>query len=207
MREPFATLAAERLLSTDGVTLEWLCKLVRDFDERKGMYQFGVGFELTPKGSDLAHETAAEGRSHETSQRQEHHALRSATNKIFISYASEDEDVAIALTNYLEDAGYPCWISFRDVDSGEDYRTSILGAIAAARFLVLIHTSHANLSFDVANELLLARKREKRRFVLKLDDSEPGGPLEYELATVQWIDCRAGREAGFERLAKRAKVL
>jgi hypothetical protein len=72
----------------------------------------------------------------------------------------------------------------------------------------VLYSQHANQSFDVANELLLARKRNKRRFVLKLDATEPDGPVEYELGSVQWIDCREDRKAAaFEQIARRARLL
>jgi hypothetical protein len=64
-----------------------------------------------------------------------------------------------------------------------------------------------NTSFDVATELLLARKRRRKRFVLRTDDTEPAGPVEYELATVQWVDCRSDRQAAFERIAQRSALL
>src|SRR5262249_32662319 len=106
-----------------------------------------------------------------------------ANKKAFVSYATEDEEIAVDLVKYLEDTDCPCWISFRDVDPGEDYRASIVAAIAEVRFLVLVYSAHVNTSFDIATELLLARKRNKRRFVVKVDASEPDGPVEYELAT------------------------
>jgi hypothetical protein len=74
-------------------------------------------------------------------------------------------------------------------------------------FLVLIYSEHVNTSFDIATELILARKRRKRRFVLKTDGTEPAGPVEYELATVQWIDYQSDRKAAFEKISQRAELL
>jgi hypothetical protein len=126
--------------------------------------------------------------------------------KAFVSYATEDEETAVELVKYLEGTDCPCWISFRDVDPGEDYRASITAAIAEVRFLVLVYSAYANSSFDVATELLLARKRNKRRFVIKTDASEPDGPVEYELATVQWVDGQKDRAKAFERIGQRARL-
>jgi hypothetical protein len=126
--------------------------------------------------------------------------------KAFISYADEDEEIAINLVEHLESSGCPCWISFRDVDPGDDYRASITQAMDKISFLVLIYSEPVNKSFDIATELILARKRQKKRFVLKTDNTEPAGPVEYELATVQWIDCQANRQAAFEKIAQRAKL-
>jgi hypothetical protein len=127
--------------------------------------------------------------------------------KAFISYADEDEQIAIDLVKHLESSGCSCWISFRDVDPGEDYRLSITKAINEVIFLVLVYSQHVNTSFDIATELLLARKRGKKRFVLRTDDTEPAGPVEYELATVQWVDCRSDRLAAFDRIAQRSALL
>jgi hypothetical protein len=130
-----------------------------------------------------------------------------AIKKAFVSYASEDEEIAVELVKHLEKTDCPCWISFRDVDPSEDYRASIVTAIAEIKFLVLVYSAHVNRSFDVANELLLARKRNKRRFVIKTDESEPGGPVEYELASVQWVDGQKNRMKAFDRIAERARLL
>jgi len=129
-----------------------------------------------------------------------------AGKKAFISYADENEDIAIDLVKHLESSGCPCWISFRDVDPGDDYRTSITQAMDQIAFLVLVYSGYVNKSFDIATELILARKRRKKRFVLKTDKTEPDGPVEYELATVQWIDCQTNRQAAFEKIAQRAEL-
>lgn len=134
-------------------------------------------------------------------------AGQAARRKAFISYADADETIAIDLVKHLESAGCPCWIAFRDVDPGDDYRASITRAMDEIAFLVLVYSSHVNTSFDVATELLLARRRNRRRFVLRTDNTQPSGPVEYELATVQWIDCQADRQAAFERIAQRAALL
>lgn len=127
--------------------------------------------------------------------------------RAFVSYADEDEPLAIELVKYLESSGCLCWISFRDVDPGEDYRASITKAMNEIAFLVLVYSEHVNTSFDIATELILARRRNRRRFVLRTDDTEPAGPVEYELATVQWVDCRSNREKAFERIAQRSAML
>lgn len=184
---PFDTVQAIPLVPGDSASIDALAERVREF-VRSHRTTPAASPQRRPSGADtdgFAREPAA------------------TSSKVFISYASPDQDVALELTDYLERAGHPCWIAPRDIDPGEDYRTSILGAIKQARSLVLLYSLHANLSFDVANELLLARKRGKRRLFLKTDDSTPDGPLEYELATVQWIDCqKPARTAGFERLAR-----
>lgn len=127
--------------------------------------------------------------------------------KAFVSYADEDEETAIDVVKCLEASGCPCWISFRDVDPGDDYRRAITKAMDEVVFLVLVYSRHVNTSFDIATELILARKRGRKRFVLKMDATEPDGPVEYELATVQWIDCTSDRKAGFDRIGRRAALL
>jgi hypothetical protein len=126
--------------------------------------------------------------------------------KAFVSYADEDEEIGIDLVQHLEASGCPCWISFRDVDPGDDYRRSITKAMDEIVFLVLVYSRHVNTSFDIATELILARKRGRKRFVLRMDASEPDGPVEYELATVQWIDCTSDRKEGFDRIGRRAAM-
>jgi hypothetical protein len=135
-----------------------------------------------------------------------HHQAQETIKKAFVSYAAEDEEIAVELVNHLERMGCPCWIAFRDAHPGEDYRASIVTAIKEVRFLVLVYSAHVNTSFDIATELLLVRRRNKTRFVIKIDASEPDGPVEYELATVQWVDGQKDRTQAFEKIAQRARL-
>jgi hypothetical protein len=128
--------------------------------------------------------------------------------KAFISYPSEIEDVAVSCVKFLEANGCTCWISFRDVDPGEDHREQIVAAIEKSNFLVCLYSNEANDSYDVATELLIARQENKKRLVLNVDHSKPNGRLRYELASVQWIEFNATHpESSFGKIALRAQVL
>jgi TIR domain len=133
--------------------------------------------------------------------------IQPASHKAFVSYASEDQEIAVELVKHLEGTDCPCWIAFRDADPGMDYRVSILTAIKQVRCLVLLYSTHVNTSFDIATELLLVRRQNKTRFVIKIDASEPDGPVEYELATVQWVDGQKDRTQALARIAQSARIL
>lgn len=128
--------------------------------------------------------------------------------KAFVSYSSLDEKMAISCVGYLESKGCPCWIACRDVEPGEDHRQQIVLAISNTDCLVCLFSKNANGSIDIGIELLLARRRKKKRFVLKVDDCEPAPIFEYELITVQWIEFSASDpENSYSKIAEKALFL
>lgn len=186
----FLTIQTTLLRRSEGDWLDRLTENVRRFVQRSG--------DLAPPSEPVS--ATRPDRASSVLQP----GATGVSRKAFVSYADEDEETALDLVQHLEAGGCPCWISFRDVDPGDDYRRSITRAMDEIVFLVLVYSKHVNTSFDIATELLLARKRGRKRFVLKLDATEPDGPVEYELATVQWIDCTLDRKVAFDRIARRA---
>jgi hypothetical protein len=65
---------------------------------------------------------------------------------VFISYATDDRQVAEKVCVALEGDGIKCWIAPRDVPVGADYEEAIVDGIASSRILVLVLSSHSNAS-------------------------------------------------------------
>ena len=89
--------------------------------------------------------------------------------KVFISYASQDTNIAVALCNALEHAGVPCWMAPRDVRPGDFYADSIVHAITAAPAFVLILSRGAIDSPHVLREIERASSKKRRIVAFRID--------------------------------------
>ena len=109
---------------------------------------------------------------------------------VFISYSTKDKALANKICAHLESRkNISCWIAHRDILPGADWPESIVTAIGNARVMLLLFTSNANESSQMAREL--ARADNQRIPVIALrtrEDVEPGKMLAYFLSTSHWLD-------------------
>ena len=75
------------------------------------------------------------------------------THDVFISYATEDKPVADAVCSALEGERIRCWYAPRDVTFGMDFEEAIVDAISASRLMILVLSSHSNVSAHVKREV------------------------------------------------------
>lgn len=107
----------------------------------------------------------------------------------FISYASEDKNVADNLCAKLENNGIKVWYAPRNVSG--DYAGAITRAIENATHFVLILSRHSIQSQHVLNEIDLAFKKlpDRVRFKpLRLDETLFTPSFEYYLSRQHWMD-------------------
>lgn len=109
---------------------------------------------------------------------------------VFISYASEDKQVADKVCDELERDGVKCWIAPRDVPPGVSYEQAILDGIEASTFLILVFSSHTNTSHHVEREVRKSFEECSRTQVIpfRLEDIPYNKTLYYYLGGAQWID-------------------
>jgi hypothetical protein len=107
---------------------------------------------------------------------------------VFVCHSTEDALVAGQVCAMLEARGVSCWIAPRDVAPGSAWDESILSAIDASKALVLILSSHANVSPFVKSEVNRAFARGKTIFTLRLSDVAPSGALELYVSRNHWTD-------------------
>src|ERR1700683_5473649 len=120
---------------------------------------------------------------------------------LFISYASNDAEVAQRVCSALEAAGFPCWIAPRDVRPGAQYADAIVGAINEAHAVVVVLSGHAVASSHVAREVERAASKHKPIIAFRIDAAALNRALEYFLGESQWIDVSAlGMTAALVRL-------
>lgn len=108
---------------------------------------------------------------------------------VFISHASEDGDLAMALCVYLESQGQSCWIAPRDIPAGKSWGEHIVRALDECSTLVLLLTEHANRSRHVVREVERADAKGAHVVTLRLDGVMLNPTLEYFLSADHWLDC------------------
>ncbi len=105
-----------------------------------------------------------------------------------ISYSALDKNVADAACASLEARGIRCWIAPRDIIPGTDWGEAVVKAIAEARLMVLVFSSHADRSQQVMREVDRAVYNGKIIVPFRIEDVEPSRSMEYYLSTQHWLD-------------------
>jgi hypothetical protein len=119
--------------------------------------------------------------------------------KVFISFSSADKKTAEAVYSRLRSRGIDCWISTKDINPGEDYQNCIVEAINNSDVVLLVFSSAANKSIEIAKELSLASK--KIIIPARIEDVLPEGAFQFQLSNRQFFDLLEDFEANINTLA------
>jgi tetratricopeptide (TPR) repeat protein len=108
--------------------------------------------------------------------------------RVFISYATQDREIAEAARDRIEREGMSAWMAPRDIHPGEDYGTAIIDAINSAQVMVVVLSRSSDASPAVRREV--ERAFSKRVFLIpyKIEEFTLGKGLEFFLAAPQWIN-------------------
>ncbi len=110
------------------------------------------------------------------------------SHDVFISYCSENKDVADAVCAGLEADKIRCWIAPRDVPPGENWGGSIIHAITTCKIMVVIFSSHTNRSRHVVNEIERAVSHEVTIIPFRIEAVTPSENLELFISSCHWLD-------------------
>lgn len=120
---------------------------------------------------------------------------------VFVSYSVPDRDCAYELVARLEGRGLSVWIAPRDISPAAEWAEEIIDAIASARIMLLVFSSHSNVSPQVRREVERAIHKQLPVLPFRLEDIAPSKSLEYFLSSQHWLDgFPAPREPHYERL-------
>jgi hypothetical protein len=125
---------------------------------------------------------------------------------IFICYSSQDEEKARNVLTRLEERGFRCWISSRDVAPGRNYQEEIVQAIEDAKLILFLFSEASNKTSEVKKELSLGSSFGISVIPLRLSPVKPNGALQYELATRQWIDAYPDLDAALGKIVATIEV-
>jgi hypothetical protein len=96
--------------------------------------------------------------------------------RVFVSHASADRDVAVALTSGLRDEGLEVWLAVDDIHAGENYAEEIFAALVASDAVVVVLSRPAIESPHVKREINLAIDRRKRILPFSREVALTSGP-------------------------------
>ena len=119
---------------------------------------------------------------------------------VFISYATQDCQLAERICAELEAEGFRCWIAPRDVGASTDFAKMIPTVIAETNIFLLLLSAASASSDHVEREIHLASAYSIPILPLRADRTEPSGALRYFLANTQHIDIFPRAETQFPRL-------
>lgn len=109
--------------------------------------------------------------------------------EVFISYSSQNQDVADVLVDIAKNNGINCWIASSSIEAGS-YAKQIVQGIKEARVFVVIVSESAILSPHVKNELDIATSRIKDGLIImpfKIDDAELDDECRYYLGRQEFF--------------------
>lgn len=107
---------------------------------------------------------------------------------LFISYASEDGNLASHVLSFLESRGLKCWMAPRDIRPAADWAVSIIDGIDSSSGMVLILSRYSNDSPQVRRELERAVSRGMLIYPLVVESIELSKWMQYYISAHQWHD-------------------
>jgi hypothetical protein len=94
---------------------------------------------------------------------------------VFVSFSKYDYTKAKSVVEALEDAGFSCWISKRNLRPGlpEKGRTQVEDAISSCEFFVWLSSEHSMIHPELAEQLDYAIEEQRHIVFLMLDNTPP----------------------------------
>ncbi|WP_187278187.1 toll/interleukin-1 receptor domain-containing protein [Methylobacterium sp. WL7] len=126
---------------------------------------------------------------------------------IFISHSSRDQKIADALRQAIENRGFVCWISGRDIGPGEGFQDVIVRSLQQSYAMLLVFTQNANNSQEIKKEVALASQFNVPIIPIRAEDVLPSNAFKYELATRQWVDAFQNWERAIAVICNKLKTI
>lgn len=100
---------------------------------------------------------------------------------LFISYASENKDIADYIVDKIEKRGYKCFIAPRDIRTGSEYAVEIIRGISNSTAILLVFSSKLDKSHYVLREINSAVSRNRPIIPLRIEDFLPSEAMGFYL--------------------------
>ena len=113
---------------------------------------------------------------------------------IFISYSTKDKNLAYSLVEFLENRGFSCFISSRDIPLGSDWASCIIDALEKAKLMIIIFTENYNKSVQVDREISVCCDLEKPIIPLRVSNEPLIRLKKYYLNNINWINFKQDNE-------------
>ncbi len=128
-------------------------------------------------------------------------------HSVFISYSTNDVDVAEFVCDMLERNGIECWIAPRNEIGGKGFAEMIVDAIKQSSILLLISSSSILNSDHVLSEVSIAFDEKRIILPFKIDVSQYNANYRYYLSRKHWIDAFPEPQRKVQELLETIKYL
>lgn len=128
---------------------------------------------------------------------------------IFISYSRKDAEIVKAIYEWLDKAGYKCWLDVDGMFSGVSYKKVIVDAIKRSKVLLFMSSENSNKSRNVVSEVSVAVEYDKKIIPVRLDMSSYSESIEYDINNHDYVvyDRSRTEESNREMLKKIVSTL
>ena len=106
---------------------------------------------------------------------------------IFISYSRKDSEMVRTIYEWLERAGYKCWLDVDGMFSGVSYKKVIVDAIKRSKVLLFMSSENSNKSRNVVSEVSIAVEYGKKIIPIRLDMSSYSESIEYDIINHDYV--------------------
>ncbi len=106
---------------------------------------------------------------------------------VFLSYASAEQDRALAVADALQQAGIPIWLDRHAIAGGSAWSTEIVRGIRNCAAFIVLGSERAFRSPNVQRELNLAVEENRPVLPLLLEQVTAPDDVRYALAGRQWV--------------------
>lgn len=130
-------------------------------------------------------------------------------NDVFISYSRKDSDVVKQIYEWLEKAGYKCWMDVDGMFSGISFKKVIVDAIKHSKILLFMSSENSNKSRNVISEVSISVEYGKKIIPVRLDMSPYSESIEYDIINHDYVayDKSKMEESNREMLKKIVSTL
>lgn len=123
---------------------------------------------------------------------------------IFISYSRKDSDIVKAIYEWLEGAGYRCWLDIDGMYSGVSFKKVIVDAIKQSKVLLFMSSENSNKSRNVISEVSIAVEYGKKIMPVRLDMTPYSESIEYDIINHDYVVYEKSRsEVSLNELLKK----
>jgi len=107
---------------------------------------------------------------------------------VFVSYSSQDKQIADAVCAKLESSLIRCWIAPRDVLPGMEYAKALINAIGESHIMILVLSASSNNSPQVLREVERAVSKGIPILPFRIEKITLSESMEYYVSTQHWLD-------------------
>jgi TIR domain len=107
---------------------------------------------------------------------------------VFVSHALRDRGFVVAICKSLESAQVKCWITERDISTGEDWTEATRNAIASSQLMVLVLSENANAAPHLEREIAHAFYTKRPILPVRITSTQPKREFLFYLGNVHWVD-------------------